>query len=87
MSLRELPVDVDRFRFMAVTWEEVQDKTFTELPNFPGLTVQENYLLDLYYYQGLSHNQIAIRLRISKKAVKSRLSRVRDKLRNLFTNK
>jgi RNA polymerase sigma-70 factor (ECF subfamily) len=52
-----------------------------------SLEAPERQLLEWFYFDGLSQKDIALRMRLTTKAVSSRLERARAKLRALLTQK
>ena len=52
-----------------------------------ALTADEQQLIEWFYFDGLSHKEIAERLEISSKAVSSQLERTRAKLRSFISKK
>ena len=52
-----------------------------------AIEAQDRQLIEWYYFDGLSHKEIAERLSATPKAVSSRLERARSKLRLLLAQK
>ena len=52
-----------------------------------GMDAEERHLIELFYFDRLSHKEIAARFDITPKAVSSRLDRAREKLRLLVAKK
>lgn len=52
-----------------------------------ALDAEERVVLELFYFEGLSHKEIATQLNLTPKAVSSRLERARARLRALLTRR
>jgi RNA polymerase sigma factor (sigma-70 family) len=52
-----------------------------------GMDAEERHLIELFYFDRLSHREIAARFDLTPKAVSSRLDRAREKLRLLVAKK
>jgi RNA polymerase sigma-70 factor (ECF subfamily) len=52
-----------------------------------GMEAEERQLIEWFYFERLSHKEIAERLNVTPKAVSSRLERVREKLRSLIARR
>ena len=52
-----------------------------------GLEAEDRQVVELFYYEGLSHKEIAERFASTPKAVSSRLERLRSKLRSIILKK
>ena len=82
VRLKEINLRVEGIHVAAVTWQDVQEATFTDLPVYSFLSDLENKLVHWYWYEGKDYHQIAIAFKISYPAVKARLARAYAKIRN-----
>jgi hypothetical protein len=91
ISLREIPqpdisIDLISYHFDFIPTEEISSHFTEGLPNFHFLTPLQNKILGMFYFQGLTYAQIAVRVRHSKKSVDANLARARVEIRGVFSN-
>jgi RNA polymerase sigma-70 factor (ECF subfamily) len=77
MGVADLPERVDAPESDAVLQENLDAALL-------AMEVEERRLIELFYFDGLSHKEIAEQLNATPKAVSSRLERVRARLRSLL---
>ena len=87
--LRELPCAEYTLEYLDLrspaTWQTLSNYYHNDSVSFPFLTKLQNKCLHMFYFEGLTYNQIAMRVRKSKTVIKGQLQRGKCKIRSIFT--
>ena len=90
VALREIPKPqwlLDRISIKAKPAHRDLSNYFShERVEFPFLTPIQNKILHLFYFEGLTYNEIAFKMKIQRKAVDNQLCKAKEKIKGFSSD-